>query len=269
MLKTTKSFKDFYQYYILVFTVIILTIFIQTVIQYSLSKQHRTASLINLAGKQRMLSQQVLANFYKCRLLECNYSELKVGLDRLYRTHNALQKGNPKIDLDPLDNPEVQVMFTNLEPHLNYLNRNLDSMKNLNKASISQMEIEVESFLKLMDTIVIQFQLSAEDEVRTLMIVELELAFLSILIVVFEIFFIINPAIKKMSLQNKKLKEISWHQTHAFNSHIKNIKGLQQIIKIEKKVEYKEELITCVMDELESLEEVSANMVNSLETTNA
>jgi nitrate/nitrite-specific signal transduction histidine kinase len=266
MLKSKRSFKDFYQYYILVVTVIILTIFIQTVVQYSLNKQQRTASLINIAGKQRLLSQQVLANFYECRFLECNYSELKVGLDRLYRTNNALQNGNPKIGLAPLKNSEIQVMFTNLAPHLNYMYTNLKDTENLKKANISRMEREADSFLKVMDDIVNRFQKVAEEEVRTLMVIELELAFISIMVILFEIFFIIKPAIKKITLQNKKLKEISWHQTHAFSSHIKNIKGLQHIIKIEKKIEFKEELITCVMHELDSLEEVSSNMVNSLES---
>lgn len=268
MLKTKKSFKGFYQYYILVFTVIVLTIFIQSVVQYSLNKQQRTASLINLAGKQRMLSQQVRANFYKCRLLECNYSEMKVGLERLYRTHVSLQKGNPKIGLDPLNNEEIQLMFTDLDLHLNYIYNHLNDPENLKKASVSVLERETDSFLKLMDTIVIRFQQEAEEEIRTLIVIELELAFLSILIILLEIFFIINPAIKKITIQNKKLREISWHQTHAFSSHIKNIKGLQHILKIEKKTEFKEDLITCVMDELDALEEVSANMVNSLETTN-
>ncbi len=269
MSKTKRSFRDFYQYYILVFTVIVLTIFIQTVVQYSLNKQQSTASIINIAGKQRMLSQQVLANFYECRFLECNYSELKVGLDALYRNNKSLQKGNSKIGLEPLSDSEILSMFANLDQHLNYLYANLHKIEDLKQADISSVESNADSFLVLMDAIVNRFQKVAEEEVRTLMVIELELAFLSIVIVLFEIFFIINPVIKKITLQNKKLKEISWHQTHAFSSHIQNIKGLQNIIKIEKKIEFKEELITCVMDELDSLEEVSSNMVNSLETTNA
>ncbi|MFT6994549.1 MAG: hypothetical protein ACJA1P_001282 [Maribacter sp.] len=98
------------------------------------------------------------------------------------------------------------------------------------------------------------------------MIVELELAALSILIILLEIIFIINPAIKKISNQNKKLKEISWHQSHAFNSHIKNIKDLQHVLKIEKNMDHKQELLDCVMDELNNLEQVSKNMINSLES---
>ena len=265
MRKIKKSNENFYQYYLLVFTVIVLTIFIQSVVQYSLKKQEKTAFLINLAGKQRMLSQKVLANFYECRFLECNYSEMRVALDRLYRTHNALQVGNPKIGLSPLSNTEIQLLFNKLDPHLDYIYENLSDFKNLKEVPISQLATEANNFLNLMDTIVNRFQKGAEDEIKTLMIIEMELALLTILIILGEVFFIINPTIKKIKIQNKKLKEISWHQTHAFGSHIKNIKELQHVLKIEKKIVFKEEIFDCVMDEIDALEEVSGNMVKSLD----
>lgn len=68
-----------------------------------------------------------------------------------------------------------------------------------------------------------------------------------------------------MSIQNQKLKEIAWHQTHAFNSHMKNIKNYNRVLKIEKNVEHKEELISFLMEELTDLEGVSESMVKSLE----
>eukprot|EP01013_Petalomonas_cantuscygni_P014542 TRINITY_DN29829_c0_g1_i1.p1 TRINITY_DN29829_c0_g1~~TRINITY_DN29829_c0_g1_i1.p1 ORF type:complete len:114 (-),score=5.77 TRINITY_DN29829_c0_g1_i1:57-359(-) len=97
------------------------------------------------------------------------------------------------------------------------------------------------------------------------MIIELELAVFSLLILIFEIFYFINPSIKKMSIQNQKLKEINWHQTHAFQSHMKNIKNYNHVLKIEKNTAHKEELISFLMEELTDLEGVSDNMVKSLE----
>ena len=116
-----------------------------------------------------------------------------------------------------------------------------------------------------MDVIVNQFQKASEENIKALMIIELELAVFSLVILILEIFFFINPSIKKITSQNKKLKEISWHQTHAFNSHMANIKNFHRVLGIEKNVEHKEEMITFLMEELNELEQVSNNMVKSLE----
>ena len=110
-----------------------------------------------------------------------------------------------------------------------------------------------------------QFQKASEKEIKALMNIELELAVFSLLILIIEIFFFINPSIKKIAVQNKKLKEISWHQTRAFKSHMTNIKNFHRVIEIEKNVEYKEEMIAFLMEELKDLEDVSNNMVKSLE----
>ncbi len=256
--------KQIGKYYLLVATIIVLTLVIQSITQYSLQKQARTAMLINVAGKQRMLGQRVLTNFYECRLLKCNYADMKLGLERLYATNLALQDGDSR--LEPLEDPEIQKNFDKLEADINYIHASLQNSDSLETISFESLSSAVGRFISVMDTIVSQFQKKSEDDIRTLMIVELELAALSILIILLEIIFIINPAIKKISFQNKKLKEISWHQSHAFNSHIKNIKDLQHVLKIEKNMDYKQELLDCVMDELNNLEQVSKNMINSLES---
>ncbi|WP_419211794.1 type IV pili methyl-accepting chemotaxis transducer N-terminal domain-containing protein [Maribacter sp. X9] len=267
-MKTKKrSFKDFYKYYLLVFTVILLTVIIQSVIQYSLKEQEGYSSLINISGKQRMLSQKVLANFYECRFLEGNYTALKLALDNLYETHIDLQKGNLDIGIEPIADQEVQSLFNELNQHLDYIYSNLNDVDKLKEVSSSELSTEVASFLTLMDAIVNRFQELAEEEIRTLMIIEMELAFATIVIVLLEVFFIVNPVIKKITLQNKKLKEISWYQTHAVTSHIKNIKELQHVLKLERKMEFKEELIGCLMEELDDLEGISKDMVQTLEST--
>ena len=46
---------------------------------------------------------------------------------------------------------------------------------------------------------------------------------------------------------------------------MKNIKNYNHVLKIEKNVEHKEELISFLMEELTDLEGVSENMVKSLE----
>jgi nitrate/nitrite-specific signal transduction histidine kinase len=237
---------------------------IQSITQYSLQKQAGTALPINIAGKQRLLSQRVLTNFYECRLLKCNYADIELDLERLYVTNLALQEIDSR--LKPLEDVEIQKNFGKLNTDINYIYSSLNNSNSLETVSFESLSGTVGRFISVMDASVLQFQKRSEDDIRTLMIVELGLVALSILIIILEIILIINPAINKISFQNKKLKEISWHQSHAFNSHIKNIKDLQHVLKIEKNMAHKQELIDCVMYELDNLEQVSKNMTNSLES---
>lgn len=267
MVKSSFFKKQHHRYYLLVGTIIVLTLIIQSITQFSLKKQEHAALLINIAGKQRFLGQRVLTDFYECRLLKCNYADMMLGLERLYATNQMLQEGNAKLGLEPLEDSEIQKNFDLLGTDLDYMYINLKNLDNLETISFEELSNAVSRFITVMDSIVLQFQLKSEDDIKMLMIVEMELAAFSILIIFLEIILIINPAIKKINTQNKKLKEISWHQSHAFNSHMKNIKDLQHVMNIEKNMAYKAELIDCVMDELNDLEEVSKNMINALDST--
>lgn len=259
------SLKNFRKYYLLVFTIVVLTIVIQTIVQYSLKKQKNMASIINMAGSQRMLSQLVLKNFYECKYQECDYAEMRIALNKLERTNKVLQEGNLELKLQSLQHPEIQKSFNELQPHLNYVLENLKNFNRYNQINIQELRSNIASCLAKMETIVTQFQKVSESEINTLKIIEYELAALSLIILLFEIFFIINPAIRKITIQNKKLKEISWHQSHAFNLHMKNLRDLQHILKIEKKVTNQQDIVDCVIAELNDLEVVSKNMVKSLE----
>ncbi len=255
----------FNNYYLLVFTVIVLTILIQSIIQYSLSKQRQDSLRINEAGRQRMLSQSIMKHVYECKYGTCDFGKLRMAMNKLANANISLQQGNDATGIPKLDNEEVQNNFNKLQPHLKYMMETLDDFTQLKSVDIEKLSSETDQFLVIMDTIVGQFQSAAQEDVKTLMIIELELAVFSLLILIFEIFFFINPSIKKMAIQNQKLKEINWHQTHAFDSHMKNIRNYNHVLKIEKNIAHKEELISFLMEELTDLEVVSNNMVKSLE----
>jgi hypothetical protein len=265
ILSKLKSGKSFNNYYLLVFTVIVLTILIQSIIQYSLARQRQDALRINVAGRQRMLSQSIVKSVYECKYDTCDYGQLRLAMTKFANANTALQEGNSATGIPELDNEEIQKNFNKLQPHLNYIIESIDDFSQLGSVELTKLSAEADQFLVIMDAIVGQFQKASEEDIKTLMIIELELAVFSLLILIFEIFFFINPSIKKMAIQNQKLKEIAWHQTHAFNSHMKNIKNYNHVLKIEKNVAHKEELISFLMKELTDLEGVSENMVKSLE----
>lgn len=259
--------KKFLKYYLLGITIVILTVVIQSITQYGLKKQEHAAALINIAGKQRMLGQQVLADFYQCRLLKCNYADMTLGLDRLLKTNAELLEGDKNQGLPPVRDVAIRQNLKELAPSLQFLTDNLRNATALQVASFEEVSATVHQFLQQMDIVVYQIQKQTQEDLKALRVVELQLAAFSILIILLEIIFIINPAIKQITLQNKKLKEISWHQAHAVNSHIKNLKDLKYMLQIEKKLSHKQELVECVVNELTDLEQVSEHMKNAVEAT--
>lgn len=259
--------KGFRAYYLLVISIVFLTIVIQSMTQYSLNKQRSTALIVNLAGKQRMLSQRLLNELYSCRYHNCDYAEMKLALTRLYQMNGFLQEGNLGLKLEPLNDEEILKEFRRLEPHLEWLYSGLKDFKNFKNVSFNDVRYRVDRFSFIMDGIVNQFQKKAEKDIHTMMIIELELAIFSIVIILFEIFFIVNPIINRILDQKKKLSEIAWHQSHVFNSHMKNIADLQYVLKVEKKPERQREIYGFIEEELNHLKKVSQNMIKSLEET--
>ncbi|MDT0607221.1 type IV pili methyl-accepting chemotaxis transducer N-terminal domain-containing protein [Croceitalea rosinachiae] len=256
--------KGFRAYYLLVVSIIVLTIAIQSIIQYSLNEQRSTAKIVNLAGRQRMLSQRLLNEVYSCRYHNCDYAELKLTLNKLYQMNAALQEGSYNLGIDPLDNEGISANFERLEPYVNWFKWNLSDLQDIDDIKFNDMRYRVDRFTIIMNEIVLQFQKKSEEDIKGMRIIEMELAIFSVLIVLFEIFFIVNPIINRIMKQKKKLEEIAWHQSHVFGSHIKNIKDLQYVLKVEKIPERQQEILKFISEELDKLKEVSNNMVKAL-----
>ncbi|TMU56870.1 type IV pili methyl-accepting chemotaxis transducer N-terminal domain-containing protein [Flagellimonas algicola] len=259
--------KGFRAYYLLVISIVFLTIVIQSMTQYTLSRQRSTALIVNLAGRQRMLSQKLLNELYSCRYHNCDYAEMKLALTKLYQMNGFLQNGNPTLNIEPLDDEEIQTQFNRLEPHMEWIYHKLKNFKNFKEVSFNDVRYRVDRFSGIMDGIVTLFQTKAEKDIKTMMIIELELAIFSIVIIFFEIFFIVNPIISRIMDQKKKLSEIAWHQSQVFNSHMKNISDLQYVLEVEKDPIRQKEIYGFIGEELDELKKVSQRMLKSLEET--
>ncbi|MEM8506863.1 MAG: type IV pili methyl-accepting chemotaxis transducer N-terminal domain-containing protein [Bacteroidota bacterium] len=256
--------KGFRAYYMLVVSIMLITIAIQTIVQYSLDKQRKTAMVVNLSGRQRMLSQRLLNEVYSCRFHNCDYAELKLTLNRLVQMHTVLQEGSESLGVEPLTTEEIAKNFRRLQPYIIWFTSHLSDLRKIDKVSFTDLRYRTDRFLAIMDQIVFQFQRKSEEDIKAMRVIELELAIFSVLIILFEIFFIVNPIMNRIMAQKKKLEEIAWHQSHAFASHMKNIKDLEYVLHIEKSEARRKEIITFISKELEQLNTVSENMVNSL-----
>ncbi len=260
------AFEKFFSlYYLLAISMILLTVVIQSITQYSLRCQNTSAMVINTAGRQRMLSQKILAEFYSSRFDKGDPSILKKSLLQLYHMNTILQKGDAKLGIPSLQHEEIQESFRRLRPTIGWIYEELNNVENAKNLPVDVVESKISGFLEIMEHIVHQFQERAERDLRNLMAIELALAVLAVVIVLMEIFLIVNPIIADIRRQKRKLEEISWHQVHSFSSHMKNIKDLQYVLGIEKNVVRQQEIMRFISEELDGLEQTSKSMVNSLE----
>lgn len=263
--KIVDFFREGYRaYYLLVVTIILMTIAVQSIVQYSLNKQRHTALIVKLASNQNELAQRLLNEVYSCRFHNCDYAELKLSLTKMRQMHRILQNGDEALEIPKLDNEDILQNFAKLDPELAWFDTNIGNLDNMDIIGFDELRGHVDSFTQKMSVVINQLQKKSEEDIRTMRVIEAELAIFSVLLVLFEIFFIVNPIFKRIVSQKKKLTEIAWHQSHVFSSHLKNLKDLDYVLKAEKIPERREEIISFIQEEIDQLKEASNKMVDAL-----
>ncbi|WP_341226709.1 ATP-binding protein [uncultured Arcticibacterium sp.] len=191
------------QYIVALAIVALLTIFGHTLIQISLFDVSDNSHVVNLAGRQRMLSQRLTKLFllkrYDPQKWNAEYQEIfKSSFDDWQSTHEGLR------DNDLRDTQKYEVnnslliddMFKEIAPF--YKNMQVVFNVILEDGSLSAYDVssllESESdFLKTMDKIVFQYDQEATQRVAILRAFEFLILFLTLLTLFVEFIFIFNP----------------------------------------------------------------------------
>jgi len=207
MKTTRRSLKE--RYSIFIASIIIIIIATQAVVQYDLDQQNEDARLINIAGRQRMLSQKLTKS--TLALLEADdaaarnvrISELRATLELWERSHLGLQLGDPTLDLPGQNSHTVAAMFAGLEaPHQKMVAAVRATLGNPTESAereSARVLLENEgAFLKGMDAIVFQYDSEANARVTQLKHVELVLLALTLLILAAEGLFVFRPAVRHL-----------------------------------------------------------------------
>lgn len=198
-------------WYILALSVIVtIAILGQVLIQNHLNGQLSDSHEINVAGRQRMLSQRIT----KCALLlkpvqdtgERNeiLRELHSALDLWEVSHIGLQKGNDSLQL-PGDNSEAIVsMFSKINVHheamkesarslVAALSKDPETSYDVLSPQIETILQHQDAFLTGMNDIVFQYDAEANLKVATLSKLEYGLLIISIVVILLEILFVFRP----------------------------------------------------------------------------
>lgn len=218
-----KISKKFTRLYIVALSAVaLLSIGGQILVQMALNGQSNDSRVVNIAGRQRMLSQKICKNVILLSKnidtvnREIQKKELDEALLSWHTFHVGLQSGN----LDTLENTinnsdRIIFLFKEVEPPFLAMYNNAHSLSDAlsiytseyrDKALKEVLDNE-KLFLKGMDLIVSAYAQEARDRVDTLKKIELFLLLLTLVILFLEGIFIFRPAVEELRKTVLKLIE--------------------------------------------------------------
>ncbi|HEY0654788.1 MAG TPA: PAS domain S-box protein [Chryseosolibacter sp.] len=251
------------QYLIFIVTVIVTIVSTQIIIQYDLNQQNEDAHILNLSGRQRMLSQRISKLVLYIQQDLGNGEDIRVRLDTLQtlvahweNVHHTLKSGSNEFGIPDRRSERIDTLLTVITPPLEAMSsackmliaeptrRNADAAAQV----IEQNEL---SFLWNMERTVAAYQDEAERKLDNLKFIELLLAAISIAILMMEFVFIFLPMIRSLRNANQGLTELNKELAateEELRSNLDFVNALQEKVSISEKqfrevVEHANEMI--------------------------
>ncbi len=197
-------------------------------------KQQADSTIINKAGRQRMLSQKLT----KCSLVLVNHptdkaylAEMKAALDTWRTTHYALQEEKIN-DHENYNTPEIRQDFKDLEPLflalVSAFREMINSIEipqdhdNLSVATATILSNEPQ-YLKVMDKIVNEYTANAQakmEDLKKTQFIFLGIILLSLPLIIFFIFKPVAKQIEKqVTIMQAQGEEIKFQNDALFKQH--------------------------------------------------
>ena len=249
-----RTFDKLRRLYIIALSTIALSVIIsQILIRKHLSAQESDSTVINVAGRQRMLSQKLTKDIVSLasETNPKNKLQLKDKIKETLRlwelSHHALQNGNDSLGLPQKNSTEVTSKFNQLNPVFDTISSVsksiVDRIENEPQLSITSYNSDIEKvkvneglYLQMMDDIVNQYNLEADEKVEWLRKLELWLTSLTLLILLGEFLFIFWPAAKSVKSvladllhAEKRAKKMAFDADELSKAKEKSIKELRAL----------------------------------------
>ena len=210
-------------------SIAVLTIFGQLVVQSAIIQLEGDSRIVNIAGRQRMLSQRLtrlsLELAHAMILPQSDASmqtqliaRLRTDLETWIQNHRGLQNGSEALQLPGKNSQSVQSLFNELTPHFEALRASFESEmvrfssdqpEELETAIRSKISFHSDAFLVGMDKIVTLLEQEARDRVNRLRWIETALLMATISVLVCEGIFVFSPAVASLSRSLTTLQSTS------------------------------------------------------------
>lgn len=211
-------------YIVALSTIAALSIAGQVLIQLALNNQQKDSYVVNLAGRQRMLSQRITKNALKLREDPANAharKEIDTSLTLWKQCHEGLKSGDETIGLPDNNSAVVAAMFREIDPYFRQIYENGVRIAGAGPADTLLIRQALEvilnnegPFLNGMSAIVFQYDKEAADKVSFLKRTEYILLTFTLLVLLLEGLFIFRPAVMKI---RKTIYELIQSERKASN----------------------------------------------------
>jgi signal transduction histidine kinase len=249
-----RTFNKLSRLYIIALGTIAFSVIIsQILVRNHLDNQQSDSTVINIAGRQRMLSQKLTKEIVSLTVSEDEINrqllknKIKETLFLWELSHTSLQEGNDSLGLPVKNSLAIKSKFKIINPVFDTIQKAaknvvykleqnpLISIKNL-ASDIKRVTKNESSFLVVMDAIVNQYDSEADDKVAWLRKLELFLMTLTLCILLAEILFIFWPTAKSIKatladllLAESKAKKMAFNADELSVSKEKSIKELRAL----------------------------------------
>jgi two-component system sensor histidine kinase DegS len=206
-----KIFLKLRRLYVFAFLSIVLIIIVsQIVVQHHINTQINDSRVINIAGRQRMLSQRLTKEILllKDRDISLERQEKISDIQKTYKvwvaSHKGLQNGSEVLNLPKENNTEIVFMFREIEVYFYPIEKAVGklilSLEENSAIQINELKDEIgivleneDNFLLKMNEIVFKYAEVSKSKVQNLKFLETILLTVSLLILAIEILFLFRP----------------------------------------------------------------------------
>lgn len=249
-----RTFKRLSRLYVIALSAIAVSVVLsQILIRKHLHDQESDSTIINVAGRQRMLSQKLTKEIVSISAeddLEKRVAlkeELKKTLALWELSHHALQVGHDSLGLPGTNSQEISEMFKDLNPKFTAIKDAAKSIigkiENIPSLPVSTFTDEIQTvkqsegaFLAIMDDIVNRYDFEADHKVTWLRKLELFIMCVTLALLLAEFLFIFWPTAKtvKQSLSElieaeKKAKKMAYDADLLSVAKEKSIRELRAL----------------------------------------
>lgn len=218
---STKIAKTLRQkYHVALFLLATISIFEQISIQYNIKQKYNDGEIINIAGRQRMLSQKISKASFRLLLLSSkqgfNQELFQKSLNELTEASSLFEQSHEYLlkhvdELQAIDS-NISTGFSGLEKHyLPIINSAKDLIKSKNPKSesiellVQTLELHESHFLSKMNNLVNLFEQDSKRKTERLATLEFILFLFTLFSLLLIGVFIFQPAVRELMRQESEL----------------------------------------------------------------